>query len=56
MFTYSNKINVIFDYKKEKSYEDRLSESTRIIDKYPGKIPIIVSKSNKCELNNNDKK
>lgn len=55
MFTFSKKINSVFDYKKEKSFEDRLSESTRIMEKHPGKIPIIVSKSSKCELNNIDK-
>ena len=44
-----------YDYKKEKSFDDRLTESTNIIEKHPDKTPIIVSKSNKCDLNNIDK-
>ena len=30
------------DYKKSKSFEERLSESNRIIEKYPDRLPIIV--------------
>ena len=44
-----------YDYKIEKSFEDRLQESTRIMEKYPDKIPIIVSKCSKSHLNNIDK-
>ena len=44
-----------FDYKKEKSFEERLQESTKIMEKYPDKIPIIVSKTSKSHLNNIDK-
>ena len=54
MFSY-NKKTPEYDYKKEKSFEERLSESTKIMEKHPDKTPIIVSKSNKCKLNNIDK-
>ena len=54
MFSY-NKKTPEYDYKKKKSFEERLSESTKIMEKHPDKTPIIVSKSNKCDLNNIDK-
>ena len=44
MFGYSNK-SITFDYKKEKSFEERLQESNKVKDKYTDKIPIIVTKS-----------
>jgi hypothetical protein len=43
------------DYKKSKSFEERLSESNRIIEKYPDRLPIIVEKKNTCKLNDIDK-
>jgi len=43
------------DYKKSKSFEERLSESNRIIEKYPDRLPIIVERKNTCKLNNIDK-
>jgi len=43
------------DYKKSKSFEERLSESNRIIEKYPDRLPIIVERKNTCKLNDIDK-
>ena len=54
LFSKNNTPNPIFDYKKRKSFEDRLSES-KIMEKHPDKIPIIVSKCSKSHLNNIDK-
>lgn len=54
MFGYSNK-TVTFDYRKEKTFEERLQESTKVKDKYSDKIPIIVTKSSKCKLPDIDK-
>ena len=45
----------MYDYKKQKTFDERLIESTNIMTKYPGKIPIIVSKSDKFRLNDIDK-
>lgn len=42
-------------FKEKNSFEERLSESNKIRLKYPKRIPIIVEKSNKCELNDIDK-
>ena len=55
LFSKSDAPNPIFDYKKEKSFEERFNESTKIMEKYPDKIPIIVSKCSKSHLNNIDK-
>ncbi len=33
------------DFKTMHSFENRLEESTRILEKFPGRIPIIVEKS-----------
>jgi len=43
------------NYKKSKTFEERLSESSKIIDKYPDRIPIIVEKSKGCKLKDIDK-
>lgn len=32
------------NYKKEKSYEERLNETTEILDKYPNRIPCILER------------
>ena len=32
------------NYKKQKSYEERLKETTEILDKYPNRIPCILEK------------
>jgi len=37
-------------FKKENTYEKRLYESRRIIEKYPTRIPIIVEKQNKTDI------
>lgn len=37
-----------FEFRKQFSFHDRLNESTRILEKYPDRIPII------CEKNKND--
>jgi GABA(A) receptor-associated protein len=54
MFGYSNK-SITFDYKKEKSFEERLQESNKVKDKYTDKIPIIVTKSSQSKLPDIDK-
>lgn len=38
------------------SIEDRIKESQKITLKYPSRIPIIVERSNKCDLQEIDKK
>ena len=43
------------DFKKKSSFESRLAESNRIIDKYPDRIPVIVVKDKKSTLNEVDK-
>ena len=43
------------DYKKSKTFEERSSESSNIIQKYPNRIPIIVEKSKGCKLIDIDK-
>lgn len=52
---FGTKKTIIFDYKKEKSFEDRLQESTKVMVKYPHKVPIIVSKNTDSSLQNIDK-
>ena len=32
-------------YKKDNTFEERIAESTKILNKYPDKIPIIIEKS-----------
>ena len=54
MFGYSNK-SITFDYKKEKLFEDRLQESTKVKDKYSNKVPIVVTKTQNCNLPDIDK-
>ena len=39
-------------YKLEKSFEERKAESSNIIKKYPGHIPVIVDKDPHCNLPN----
>lgn len=48
MKEYSYKFNSV-DYKK------RLSESKYIMEKYPDRIPVIVTKADNCKLNDIDK-
>jgi len=42
-------------FKDENSFEKRVNESTKIMNKYKSRIPIIVEKNNNCELINIDK-
>jgi len=45
----TSNISTIFkkpSYKEKYSFEKRLNEATRIIDKYPNRIPIIVERDN----------
>lgn len=34
---------------KNKTLEERIKESTNILEKYPNRIPVIVDKSDKCK-------
>ena len=43
-------------FKREFDFETRKSESTRIKEKYPDRIPIIVEKSIKSDISDIDKK
>jgi GABA(A) receptor-associated protein len=45
----------MFDFKNKKSYEERIEESNKIIKKYPDRIPIVVEKSKKSNVQNIDK-
>ena len=42
-------------FKKRHSLEDRKSESSKILEKYPNRIPVIVSKDPKSTLSDMDK-
>lgn len=43
------------EFQKKHSFEKRVEESKRILNKYPDKIPIIVSKEGKSKLTKIDK-
>ena len=43
-------------FKTETKFEDRKSESSKIMKKYPQRIPIIIEKSEKCIFNDIQKK
>ena len=43
------------DYKKSNTFEERLTESNRMIEKYPDRLPIIVERKKTCKLNDIDK-
>uniref|UniRef100_A0A6C0C650 Autophagy-related protein n=1 Tax=viral metagenome TaxID=1070528 RepID=A0A6C0C650_9ZZZZ len=45
----------MFDFKKKKTEEERIKESTKIIEKYPDRIPIVVEKSKKSKVKDIDK-
>ena len=45
----------MFKFKKENSEEKRISESDRILKKYPNRIPVIVEKDPRSKLNDIDK-
>ena len=42
-------------FKKENSEEKRISESEKILKKYPNRIPVIVEKDPRSKLNDIDK-
>tara|TARA_Y100001970_G_C14142689_1_gene808097 strand:- start:639 stop:983 length:345 start_codon:yes stop_codon:yes gene_type:complete len=42
-------------FKANHNFEDRKKESDKIMNKYPSRIPIIVEKAYKCNLNDIDK-
>jgi GABA(A) receptor-associated protein len=43
------------NFKNSKSENDRIIESSKILEKYPDRIPIIIEKDKKCKLKNIDK-
>ncbi len=43
-------------FKEVHNLDTRINESKKIIFKYPGRIPVIVEKSNSCELPDISKK
>ena len=43
------------NFKKSKSESERISESSKIIERYPDRIPIIVEKDKKCKIKDIDK-
>ena len=43
------------NFKKNTTFDNRKSESSRILEKYPDRIPIIVLKNNTCDLPTIDK-
>lgn len=38
-----------YNFKKKRSFNDRYNESTRIREKYPDKVPLIVCRANQCK-------
>jgi len=42
-------------FKSANDYESRVTESDRIMKKYPNRIPIIIEKADDCQLNDIDK-
>ena len=42
-------------FKSANDYESRVTESDRIMKKYPNRIPIIIEKADECQLNDIDK-
>jgi len=43
------------NFKKSKSESERISESSKIIERYPDRIPIIVEKDKKSKIKDIDK-
>ena len=39
----------MFEYQKNTKFEDRRSESNKVLSKYPDKIPVIVERMKNCE-------
>ena len=38
------------DFKKDIPFEKRLSESTKVLEKYPDRVPVICQKSIDCKI------
>jgi GABA(A) receptor-associated protein len=50
------KINTkLNSFKKKHTLDERQNESTKIIKKYAGRIPVIVTKDSKCKLDDMDR-
>ena len=45
----------MIDFKKQHSFDKRKEESSRIMEKYPDKLPIIVEKAKNTDIPNIDK-
>lgn len=45
-----------WEYKEAHAFDSRLNESTKIREKYPDRIPVIVEKNPRSDLPNIDKK
>ena len=43
------------NYKKSKSENERITESSKILEKYPNRVPIIVEKELKSKIKDIDK-
>ena len=43
------------NFKKSKTENERLTESSKIIEKYPNRIPIIIEKDKKSKIKDIDK-
>ena len=43
------------DFKTKHDFQKRISESKKIMNKYPQRVPIIVEKCDKSQINNIDK-
>ena len=43
------------DFKTKNDFSQRLSESNKIMEKYPQRVPIIVEKCNNSQINDIDK-
>jgi len=43
------------DFKIKKTETERIHESAKILEKYPNRLPVIVEKSKKSDINNIDK-
>ena len=43
------------NFKKSKSENERITESSKIIERYPDRIPIIVEKNKKSKIKDIDK-
>ena len=49
-------MKIYMNFKQEHSFQNRIAESQRVLSKYPDRVPIICEKSNKCRMDDLDKK